>query len=276
MIQSRLLTIAAILILLSTIGGVVMDRLRKNKIDSLESLVESQQAELKMRRNSQGKLIAEKEAAQIQVSELKNSMPRLREQIEREFELKIRNLRGYSQTNFEARGQGNADIIIRHDTSRIMDPDLMDSYLTVTAVPMPNNRPGYYYISNDDTVRVMLDPFGHPIFKIEPFALVAQDGYLDFHAEVYSETRAPYEYSYSDTLKYAYHFKRDKWYGRKKLYGSALMSNPNARVLNTQAYLIDSYREKRFGIGPHVGYGLSPNGLQWNLGISVHYSLIRF
>jgi hypothetical protein len=276
MIQSRLLTIAAILILLSTIGGMVLDRLQKNKIDSLESLVESQQAELKMRRNSQGQLIAEKEAAQIQVSELKNSMPRLREQIEREFELKIRNLRGYSQTNFEARGQGNADIIIRHDTSVIMDPDLMDSYLTVTAIPMPNNKPGYYYISNDDTVRVMLDPFGHPIFKIEPFALVAQDGYLDFHAEVYSETRAPYEYSYSDTLKYAYHFKRDKWYGRKKLYGSALMSNPNARVLNTQAYLIDSYREKRFGIGPHVGYGLSPNGLQWNVGISVHYGLIRF
>lgn len=204
---------------------------QSKRIQGLQSANSSLNSQMETRRNIEGKLLAEKQTAVLRVKELEQSMPKLAAAITRDFDIKLKNLAGYLQTNFQARGSGQTKIVYK------------------------------------DTV----------LYKDAPqFAIIAQDGYLDFQADVYDSINAPYTYTYTDTAKMAFLMKRDKWYRQKKLYGSVLFSNPKASVLNTQSILVKEYRDKRFGIGPSVSYGISPDGMQWNVGISIHYSLIRF
>lgn len=112
--------------------------------------------------------------------------------------------------------------------------------------------------------------------KFEPFAVIVQDGYLSLQADVYDSLTAPYEYEYADTIKYAFHMK-GKFLQRKQLYGTGMLSNPNAMIVNSDAVLVNEFKDKRWGIGPALTYGVSSDGkLNFNFGISVHYSLIKF
>lgn len=261
-------------------GFVIMHSLYK--IRSLETTLSSQNAELETRRNQAGELITEKQAGEIRIRDLERQIPKFKEQLQRDFDIKTRNLRGYAQTDFKAEGHGNAHVFLRipYDTTLSfysggeISMDTMKSVLSIVADKLPHG-PGYYYLVDQDTVKVMTDANGRPLFSsFTPFAIVVQDGYLDLQADVYSEIDAPYKYSYTDTLKYAFYMKRERWYKARKLYGAAMLSNPNARVTNTQSFLVQ--RDKRFGLGPYFGYGVGVSGAQTNIGISVHYSLIRF
>lgn len=51
--------------------------------------------------------------------------------------------------------------------------------------------------------------------------------------------------------------------------------NPNARITGID-YIEVKQKPARFGVGPHLGVGITPAGLQPYLGVGVHYSLIKF
>jgi hypothetical protein len=219
----------------------------------LESSLSSMNSELITRKNSEGKLLSERLTAETRVKELEQSMPDLARQIQRDFDIKLRSLRGYIAAEFQARGSGNAQI-------ELIDSTMVSShYLT--------DHKGFYWLVNNDTIRPQTD--------FQPFAIFIDDGYLSMQTDVYDELDAPYTYTYSDTAKMAF-IKRGKWYQRKKLYGSVMFSNPQATVKNTQSILISDYGKKRFGIGPSVSYGWGSDGAQVVVGFSIHYSLIRF
>jgi hypothetical protein len=225
------------------------------RTSGLESALSSMNSELITRRNDAGKLISEKLTAELRVKEMQQAFPKLATAIQKDFDIKLRNLRGYISAEFQARGSGNAQF------------ELIDS-TTVSSHYLTDHR-GFYWLVNNDTIRPQTNS------DFEPFAVIAQDGYLSFQADVYSEYDAPYVYTYGDTAKMAF-IKRGKWYQRKQLFGSVMLSNPNAKIINTQSILISDYGKKRFGIGPCVSYGWGSDGAQLVVGFSIHYSLIRF
>jgi len=265
-------TIATILLVFGIGWAIWLLYSYHGKLKSAHSTIEAQAAQIKQYRNEKGQMISQRAAAEIQIRDLQRAQPAFEEKLKREFDIKLRNLRGYSANSFVAKGIGMADItIIPYSEENSFTVDTMSIELYLSAKKMPYG-PGYYYMVDDDTVKVMLDKNRRPIFNsFQPFAIVVQDGYLDFHADVYDELNAPYEYAYSDTLEFAWHEKREKWWKAKKLYGSGKLNNKNAQIVNSESILI-STRAKRFGIGPYVGYGFG--GL--NAGISVHWSVIKF
>lgn len=210
-------------------------RMEDNKrIQSLQQANGALNAQLNTYKTTNGHLVTEKQAAELRVKELKEAMPRLADEITKSFDIKLKNLRAYMQSSFQAQGSGQAKII--RDTLHVRDS--------------------------------IQNPYG--------FSVISQDGYLDHTVDINSQFDTPYHYTYSDTIKQAFTMK-GKWYQKKHLYGQATLSNPNAIVTNTDAVLINEYKDKRFGIGPYIGWGLN-NKLQpqTTVGISFHYSLIKF
>jgi hypothetical protein len=192
-------------------------------------------------RTVNGKLISDNQAAELRVYELKESLPFLANALTKNLDIKMRDLRAGLVAEIQASGKGNAKII--RDTVRINGITITDSIM--------NN--------------------------FEPFALTFDDGYLNFKSDVYSEYQAPSEYTYTDTLTFAFHMKREKWFNKKQLFVSGSLSNPTAKVLRSQGVLVNEFKQKRFGIGPYFGAGITSDlELRYSIGISLHMSLIRF
>lgn len=200
------------------------------RVQGLQSANAAQQSEISYHTSRSGKLIAERQAAELRVKEFKETYPKMAEDITRDFDIKIKNLKAYMQSEFQAVGKGDADIT--------------------------NN----YYTDSTGVRRSYWE-------------LKASDGYLDFSSTVLDSLHAPYKYTYSDTIKYAFSVKKKWLFGKQSLYGSGMLGNPNAKITNTQSVLINDFKDKRFGVGPYVGYGL--NG-KVSFGLSVQYSLIKF
>lgn len=224
-------------------------------VQSLQSTTESLTSELIVRKNQYGELLTEHRSMEVRVKDLQQQN-KLAEKIRKEFDIKLRDLRSYQQTTFNVDGQGHAGIkFLEPGTVYVLDGD--------TIVIDGRGRKIHTY----DELLV------YPDKSIQPFALVAQDGYLDFQADVYDSLHAPYTYTYSDTVTMAF-IRRGPWWN-KKLYGSTLLNNKNAKVVNSESIWIRQ-ADHRWGIGPSVTYGVTRDGLQTTFGISVQYSLIRF
>ena len=110
--------------------------------------------------------------------------------------------------------------------------------------------------------------------KHKAINLGVSDGYLTFKATVYDSLNAPYSYEYVDVITMAMHTKKKWLFGNYSLYGSGSLKNPNAKILSSTNVLIKDYKDKRWSIGPYVGYDVIR--LKPTAGLSVQYSLIRF
>jgi hypothetical protein len=104
--------------------------------------------------------------------------------------------------------------------------------------------------------------------------LVISDGWLLLTATILDSTKAPYSYTYSDTVKQSISLKRDWILGNEKLYGSATLSNPNSKVTGSTNILIREYKDKRFSLG--VGAIYDPSSGRFHLGVGVNYALFKF
>jgi type II secretory pathway pseudopilin PulG len=195
----------------------------------LESALNERDAQILTYRAANGKLISEKQVAQLRVKELQDAYPKLETELQ-QMKVKVKNLQAYSKQGFVAEGHGQATISYIHDTTQAQT-------------------------------------------NFQPFAVVAQDGYLNFQADVYDSLNAPYHYQYQDTITTVFHFKRKWFMGRKTLYSSSMLQNPEAKVISSTNVLVKEYRDKRFGIGPYVGMDIN---LRPSFGLSVQYSLIKF
>jgi len=205
-------------------------------LEQKNSVIKEQNAVIEYRTNELGKVIADKNAAEISYKELIDSYPKLAEAITKDFDIKLKNLKVYMEAEFKASGKGNSTV---------------------------NN----HYYTDSTGVRV-------PFWKLK-----ASDGYLDFLATVYDSTNAPFEYDYSDTIKYAFNVKKKWFLGNETLYGSGLLSNPNAKITNSTSILIKDFKDKRWSVGPNVTvYPTFDNGLSFDftVGIGLQYAVFRF
>lgn len=101
------------------------------------------------------------------------------------------------------------------------------------------------------------------------------DGYLALDAAINGD-QVDYNYTYNDDFIYAFHTKKDWFFGKEKLYGSGQLSNPNARITNATNVLINDYRDKRWVVSAGVSYlpFLPESPVQ--LSVTFGYALIKF
>jgi hypothetical protein len=205
-------------------------------LEQKNSVIKEQNAVIEYRTNELGKVIADKNAAEISYKELRESYPKLAESITRDFDIKLKNLKVYMEAEFKASGKGNSTV---------------------------NN----HYYTDSTGVRV-------PFWKLK-----ASDGYLDLLATVYDSTNAPFKYDYSDTIKYAFNVKKKWFLGNETLYGSGMLSNPNAKINNSTSILIKDFRDKRWSLGPYVGvmpYYDDKLSFRFSVGVGLQYSVFKF
>lgn len=103
---------------------------------------------------------------------------------------------------------------------------------------------------------------------------VLSDGYLSMAGRFRENAGLSYEYSYKDSLTIVSHFKKQGLFKPRRLYVDAAFQNQNNKITGLRNIQVSDYKDKRFGIGPYVGWDLA----NWRLaaGVSIHYSLIRF
>lgn len=190
------------------------------------SLAQEQQAEIEVRKNKEGKAIAEKVAAEVRLQEFKAVLPNQVEAIEKAFDIKIKNLENFIAVKFSAQGSGSSTI---------------------------NN----YYQKGDST---------HALKE-----LVFNDRFLSFKAQL-DQQNIPSTYTYMDSLTVIGFWKR-KWFGgRQTHYVDAMFQNPNNVSTGLRNIKIDSFKDKRFVLGPYVGIDIQGKP---SVGFALHYDLIR-
>lgn len=99
------------------------------------------------------------------------------------------------------------------------------------------------------------------------------DGYLSMNGRV-KDGHLRYQYAYQDSIIFSVSGKKKWLFGKETLQGTARMSNPNARVTNQNAILMQGARDKRLVIS--VGVGYSPFGNQFYPSVHAGYALLRF
>jgi septal ring factor EnvC (AmiA/AmiB activator) len=226
---STIILIAALALVLTIGWASISNEIEdKRTLRRMESVISEKNAELEFFRSQTGKLLAQKNAAELRSKELEEAYPEIYNTLKKDFDIKVKDLKAYIKNEFKATGSGNADI--------------NNHYTTI-------------------------------IGGKEATSLSVNDGYLAFEAVVKDSLNAPYTYTYSDTIQQAIAVKKKWILGRERLYGTATLSNPNAKVTGSTNVLINDYRDKRFGVGPFIGYNPFTNGV--TIGIGVQYSLIK-
>lgn len=109
---------------------------------------------------------------------------------------------------------------------------------------------------------------------VSTWELKASDGYLDFRSTVLDSLNAPYTYTYSDTIVSAFYTKRKWLLGNQKMYAASRLSNPNAKVTNTTNLMVDSFKDKRWTLGPGISY--DPISNTFHPTVTLSYAVFRF
>jgi hypothetical protein len=118
---------------------------------------------------------------------------------------------------------------------------------------------------------VFIDSTG---IQISEHRFVLDDGYLSMEGRFRANSGLSYKYSYRDSITIVSHLQKHGLFKPRRLYVDAAFANPNNKITNLHNIQVTDYKDKRFGIGPYVGYDVLNNRLA--AGVSVHYSLIRF
>jgi hypothetical protein len=111
------------------------------------------------------------------------------------------------------------------------------------------------------------------VVRVDSFRI--KDGYLDMLGSIRDSTRISYEYTYTDEILHAFQFRRKWAFGKQELYSVSRLRNPNARVTNSTAVLVNEYKDKRWVISTGVSWTpFSP--VQFQPSITVGYAWIKF
>lgn len=91
----------------------LLSRLEKAEAESerMESIIQEKEASIKYHESVTGRVIAEKEAATATTKEVIHAYSSIVKEMEREFDIKIKDVKAFVKSNFQAQGQGQATVI---------------------------------------------------------------------------------------------------------------------------------------------------------------------
>lgn len=225
----------AIAILL-LICGFLYRELRKKSAENnrKDSIISEKTDSIHHFKTESGRQAVEKSAAIATTSEFEEAYPELLAEL-KDLKVKVKDLRAIVQVGFQAEGSGT--MIVRDTVYQ-------------------------------DSVR----------YK----EIYMDDGYLKFgtmwpdmaNGRMDKNLPGLYRYTYRDTLTYGFRTERKWFLGKERLYGFGGLKNPQANIRSATNVLIEDYKDKRFSIGPYVGYGLIGNRIDF--GVSVQYAVWKF
>lgn len=238
--------IIILLIILIVIKGAYDDQ--KIETKGLTSALSEKDAKIEKLTNSLGETIFRKQAAELRVKDLEKAYPELAATIEKQFDVKMKNLKAYIENQFVVHGTGTGTVI--------------------------NNNYNYDSATNtaSDSLKYAMDD-GFLKFNVN-LELKFKDKF--------SITQSPYHYQYVDTAKtvIASNKKFFQFWKNEKLFATTKFSNPNSSITGATNILVNDYKDKRFSIGMSVGWGLVKVGDEVHTGFfggpSVSYSLFKF
>lgn len=115
-----------------------------------------------------------------------------------------------------------------------------------------------------------VDSTGH---RYKEFTM--DDGYLRFRTTLFdSLTKAPYRYTYQDTLTYGFKTEKKWLLGKERLYGFGGLRNPNAKITKATNVLIDDYKDKRWVVVAGAAYNPFAGKIIPMVGVG--YALFKF
>lgn len=100
-----------------------------------------------------------------------------------------------------------------------------------------------------------------------------KDRWLDLDGIVGKDPSISYQFR--DSIVFTT-YKKKVGLLKRQTYIDGYSLNPNVRVTGITGIRVSNIKERRFGLGPYLGYGW--NGAKWSpsAGISIHYSLLKF
>jgi hypothetical protein len=126
--------------------------------------------------------------------------------------------------------------------------------------------------TNEGTVRLRVDTVY--IDSTTTYRFAYNDRWIDVSGAV--GKRSYLSYRMTDSLVFTTYWKRKWFLGRKTNYIDAYSHNPHVRVTGLDGNRISLKEPGRFGVGPYIGLGWTGAGWAPGIGLSLHYSLIRF
>ncbi len=235
-----------ILLLLALVVALLYfyDQNRKHSAESdrKDSVIAEKNAEIKYHVSVTGKMVSEKLAAEATTKEAMEAYTEVVKEIQREFDVKTKDIKAFVKASFQAHGSGTGTTIINNH---------YDSATGVTIVDSAT------FNTNTD--------------KFLKFDVTYFPGKQKF---------SPYTYTYSDEILMAFHVKKKWILGKEQVFASASFGNPASKVTNQTSVLIKEAKDKRWSIGVSAGYGLVKVGNEVHtgffLGPSVEYALFKF
>lgn len=187
--------------------------------------------------NDKGKIVAQKEAAELKASDLEKAYPEIYKTLKEDMDVNFKRLKAFVQNEFEARGSGTGNITNNHyyDSASgknvtFRDFHMDDGYLTFDTRLFDSLSTSLYKYTYRDTAKTAIhgQKKWYQIFKSE------------------------------------------------KLYATTTFSNPSAKITGTTNIIIDNYRDKRIIVSVGMNYLPFCESQPFQPGIHVGYALFKF
>lgn len=131
------------------------------KIASIGSALAEKDAQIAYRTAENGRIIAEKQAAEIRASDLAKAYPEVVEELKKEFDIKLKDVKAYVRHEIQAQGKGEGSTINYYYTDSTgvrrfqQEINVSDGYLQLDAVILDTNRYTYSYLYTDTITTVL-------------------------------------------------------------------------------------------------------------------------
>lgn len=136
---------------------------RENIEKQLRSVIAEKNDSIRYHKNDNGKILAEKLAAEIRAKDLEKMYPEVAAELERSFDIKIKNLKAYIKNEFSAQGAGTGSVNIHNHydsltkkTIRFRDFDMDDGYLTFNTRLYDSLSSSLYKYTYSDTAQTVI------------------------------------------------------------------------------------------------------------------------
>ena len=133
----------------------------EREASSYASALVEKEAEVTYYRNERGRIIAQKEAAVLTSQEIAKAYPKVIEEMKKEFDIKLKDMKAYVRNEFEARGSGNSTIhnhYVIDSTGRrvpVWEMRVSDGYLDFRSTVIDSLHAPYTYSYTDTATTVI-------------------------------------------------------------------------------------------------------------------------